>query len=215
MLFWTATTLKNIKNLSNSQKVLKNKGKEPSLLAHKLTCLLLEQISSKHGWSISKKDSGQPIAISETNTQPYNISLSHSKEWIACAISNSGPVGIDIEFHKQRNFNKLAAFGFGKNEQKRIEINGKDEFYKIWTLREAYAKMKSASILSTLHGNNIITCDNKTSYWKEEKANFFYKKINKDYSLGIASNPSTAWNSTYLSVIDVSDLFKEVLPPKS
>lgn len=215
MIFWTAATLKDIQNLAIAQKWLETEGKETSLLTHGLMHMLLEHVSSEQGWRITKKNSGQPIATSRTGTQPYSISLSHSNEWAVCAISKTGPVGIDIEFHKQRNFNKLAAFGFGKREQERIQTKGEDEFYKTWVLREAYAKMRSKSILSTLHGKSFITLSDTTGCWRDEKANFFYKKINKHYSLGIASKPTTLWDSSYLTEIGISDLLIDSEGPNS
>lgn len=166
-------------------------------------CMLLKHVSSEQEWHITKKSSGQPIAISQLGDQPYDISISHSKEYIACAASTSGPIGIDIEFHKPRNFEKLAKFGFGPKEQEAIRLNGKDAFYKTWVLREACTKMHEKSILSTLHGNDNITASTEANCWGEKEANFYYKKIAKDFSLGIASLPSSTWDKSDLSEIKI------------
>lgn len=49
---------------------------------------------AEEDWIISAPGAGSPSVI---GPKPLDISLSHRGSWVACALSEGGPVGIDIE----------------------------------------------------------------------------------------------------------------------
>lgn len=94
----------------------------------------------------------QPVPESvavEPNGKPYvtsgpSFNLSHSQGAVALYV-DSGPVGLDIEQRQQsRDFQSIAQ-QFGTKEEVRYlkslpESERAEVFYKIWSLKEAYAK---------------------------------------------------------------------------
>ncbi|MGH8105198.1 MAG: 4'-phosphopantetheinyl transferase family protein, partial [Arenimonas sp.] len=72
------------------------------------------------------------------------VSLSHSGDWIAAAISVSA-IGIDIEtYGKQRDFIAIASHVFSEPETSLLKSLAPDrlnrQFYLYWTLKECVAK---------------------------------------------------------------------------
>lgn len=68
------------------------------------------------------------------------FSLAHSRQMAACA-AGDGKIGIDIEYiDPSRAVLALARAAFGTREQEVVELQGIEAFYRIWCLREAYAK---------------------------------------------------------------------------
>ena len=72
------------------------------------------------------------------------VSISHSGDWIAAAVSHA-PIGIDIEtFSKQRDFIAIANHVFSAAEISCLESccneELKETFYLYWTLKESAAK---------------------------------------------------------------------------
>ncbi|WP_207459933.1 4'-phosphopantetheinyl transferase superfamily protein [Azospirillum sp. SYSU D00513] len=97
-------------------------------------------------WRIVTEASGRPVAVTGKDTPGPSVSLSHSGGWVAAAVCAVGTVGIDVEAHRpSRNFAGIARFAFGPEECARAAA-GPDEFYRIWTLREAVAKATSVGI---------------------------------------------------------------------
>ncbi|MCQ2977370.1 MAG: 4'-phosphopantetheinyl transferase superfamily protein [archaeon] len=96
------------------------------------------------------KDIGinNPIFKLDKNNKPYlsnyqNIyfNLSHSKDLIACGISDS-PLGVDIEYNDPNIDLNIAKHYFFNKEYQGI-INSKkpsDEFFNYWVLKESYMK---------------------------------------------------------------------------
>lgn len=112
-------------------------------LAHSL---LLRMVSSLWPIEVSRtqidtEPSGRPyLAGTGLPAVPF-ISVSHSRGWVACAATEIGPLGVDIELPRPgRNTDQIAAAAFGPLEIQRIQRTGERGFYRIWTVREAIAK---------------------------------------------------------------------------
>lgn len=75
------------------------------------------------------------------NTPLYS-SLSHSKNHAILAISHK-PVGVDLEFIKDRDFKAHMDFCFSNKQRAKVEKSKEPliEFYRIWTLKEARIKL--------------------------------------------------------------------------
>lgn len=90
------------------------------------------------------------------NGKPYidglHFNLSHSGNLIACAFSDD-EVGIDVE--KIRSYRPRVLKSFHPAEVARVEKSeDKDtEFYKIWTMKEAYLKFLGTGITKDLSFN--------------------------------------------------------------
>jgi 4'-phosphopantetheinyl transferase len=97
----------------------------------------------------------------------WHFNLSHSGEWVALALGNAGPVGIDIESHARKN--NLAAiarrfFSGAENEALRhpaqadaqLDAAWLERFFAIWTLKEAHAKALGCGLSKILSCSSFI-----------------------------------------------------------
>lgn len=93
-------------------------------------------------WLVRRLSGGIPVAC-EKSGRPYlegcdkHISISHSGEYVACAISD-GPVGIDIEKIKEYD-PRLKDRVCTEAEREYVDADP-DKFFEIWTAKEAYFK---------------------------------------------------------------------------
>lgn len=125
----------------------------------------------------------------QTEVPELHVSLSHTGEWIAAAISDY-PVGIDIESCvKQRDFIAIARHVFSVTELTPLKLLASDElkrqFYLLWTLKECVAKQYGAGLkfeVSRSHAS--IPVDEPAS------ASIISWQC-PDYVLAVAVNPAT------------------------
>src|SRR5262245_14575993 len=101
---------------------------------------------------------GRPCIRAANSRRPTWISLSHSRGWLAGALSTNAAIGIDLEYHKpDRDFAALASAAFGPQERRLVEGGGATEFYRIWTLREAMAKALGIGLGLVTDGRDHVT----------------------------------------------------------
>lgn len=72
------------------------------------------------------------------NSLYFNIS--HSEDTVACIISETNIVGIDIEYQRTINYNSLNIYTTKEEKRMQLAINPIHCFYRIWTLKEAITK---------------------------------------------------------------------------
>lgn len=111
-------------------------------------------------------ESGKPY-FEDAN---LHFSLSHSKGYVAAALSDSSPVGLDLECacvppDKAR---RLAERWFNESEKSEIS-NRSEDFTRIWTKKEAYAKMRGIGL-----GEPIVSeKSSRTCTENEQEKTFF------------------------------------------
>jgi 4'-phosphopantetheinyl transferase len=102
---------------------------------------------------IQHYESGEPyLEFAKGSRFPLHISISHSKAWIACLISHADqPAGIDLEhLDANRNFLELARHFFSTIEFDYVKQHGPEAFYKLWTAKEAIAKLHGKGLSEAL-----------------------------------------------------------------
>lgn len=78
-----------------------------------------------------------------------SLSVTHSREVIAAARARQGIVGVDVEYiDSRRNIDMIGAAVFGPREQEAVRKFGRLAFYRMWCLREAYAKASGKGIIA-------------------------------------------------------------------
>lgn len=77
--------------------------------------------------------------------QHWHLSLSHSKDAIAVALSHSDKVGVDIEQLKPRQYSQ-----WQKDYIALQPATGLNAFYQRWTMTEAYSKYSATPLLQAL-----------------------------------------------------------------
>lgn len=103
------------------------------------------------------------------------FNISHSEDWVICAISNE-EVGVDIEKIDKAPI-EVAEHYFDSREYKLIKSKAPEEidefFYKLWTLKESYIKWIGKGLSVQLDSFNVV----------EDLNGYFYIESNKDLKL--------------------------------
>ena len=136
-----------------------------SLLARALAHFLVAEAGIPSRFQIDKDAHGKPRLVAPDGGNAPSISLTHSASVVAAALSEGGPLGIDVERHKPRNFAALAAAAFGPEECTVVERGGSREFYRFWTLREAYAKATGCGVEQLLDRTDRFHSAPHTGAW--------------------------------------------------
>ena len=94
---------------------------------------------------------GRPLLLVDAEPVPLSLSLSHSGDWLACAIS-AVPVGVDVELPRRvRDWQALARFAFSPDEADRLQRASDAQrsgvFHVLWTLKEAHGKRSGEGLL--------------------------------------------------------------------
>ncbi|XP_031743729.1 uncharacterized protein LOC101203236 isoform X2 [Cucumis sativus] len=91
---------------------------------------------------------GKPENSSQLCLPPLQFNISHSSSLIACGVTMHSPIGIDVEAKTRKIKNNIIAFAkrfFSPNEIEFLSAisdpeSQRQEFIKLWTLKEAYVK---------------------------------------------------------------------------
>ncbi len=116
----------------------------------------------------------------------YDFNISHSGNYVTCAIGKNIRLGIDIEENKKVNFEH---FQMVMTPSQWDIINNANyplkEFYKYWTIKESVIKADGRGFTIPLDElevkNNTVQCDDKSWFVQE-------LEINSDYSAALATN---------------------------
>jgi hypothetical protein len=103
------------------------------------------------GCTLVQADDGSPRLQVDGRQSDWHVSLTHSGEWVACALAPA-PVGVDLEMPRpRRDLLGLAAFAFSPDECRRLEAlvdaDRSDEFHRLWSLKEARGKRLGEGLL--------------------------------------------------------------------
>lgn len=113
--------------------------------------------TSPEALQFAEGDHGKPELIG--SALPLQFNLSHSGEWLVCAVTAGTPVGVDVEqCRPERASLKVARRFFRAEEADLLEDSRGDavaeRFYDFWTLKEAAVKARGGALAPGLaaHG---------------------------------------------------------------
>jgi 4'-phosphopantetheinyl transferase len=92
---------------------------------------------------ITRRADGRPRVVAPGASTP-RFSLSHSGDWVACAVHPATAVGVDVEcMDATRDLTGIGALAFGADEQSWLlrQPALSAAFYRLWTGREALTKL--------------------------------------------------------------------------
>jgi 4'-phosphopantetheinyl transferase len=174
--------------------------------ANLLGKLLLAHLLKQYGYS---KQILRNLDYSEFN-RPYikqaklDFNISHSGEFVVCALSDTQLIGIDIELIQQIN---LEDFSYILNSRDQVRINDSADkyfsFFQIWSAKEAMLKADGRGLvneLDKLEINGDLGIFEKTIYHLKEL------KIDPLYSSFIAS--ATPIENVRIQRLSNEDLFE-------
>jgi 4'-phosphopantetheinyl transferase EntD len=103
-------------------------------------------------YALSAPDDGAPQLLAAPVSGAWYFSLSHSGDWLACAIS-SQPVGVDVECSdRARDFPALNEWMHEPQALADMPADPRDQqawFYAQWTLKEAWLKQVTSASASS------------------------------------------------------------------
>lgn len=113
--------------------------------------LLLAQLLSRkfggrcQGQLIRRTPDGQPAC-----DQAF-VSISHSQDWVACAVAKDSPVGVDVQIGDPKyDRHGIARAFFTSEETEWLALMPPESFWSVWVLKEAYLKSRGGGILPGL-----------------------------------------------------------------
>lgn len=143
--------------------------------------------------SIKRTMTNRPyIEINKKNNIDFNVS--HSDEWVVCAISSAGSIGIDIEKQLPMDINIGKEF-LTKEEWRYLSTYQGEKiqlFYKLWTLKESFLKAVGIGINDLIREINFGRLDNKKNIFEmkinRRMWNFYHTVFNENYALSLTSS---------------------------
>ena len=131
-----------------------------------------------------------------------DFNISHSGDFVGCAITQSAKVGFDIEKHRKIELNLFRKY-FDEKEWSEIQsaTNKENSFFDLWTLKESAIKCdgRGVEVLSKTHkqfADNNIICDTTVFYYRQ-------LLIEDNYSCAVCSNKLFSLNTRQLSLKDL------------
>lgn len=173
-----------------------SRRRRQSLIARGLLRRLLEQETGEAGrvWRFGHDPRGKPQVRSRWRNEPLEISISHSRDVVVCAVTDLGSLGIDVEYcDPRRDIRGIAAAAFGSAEEREVERHGASMFYRIWVLREAHAKALGAGVTTATDRVDRFPSVLEEKAWMQcidrEEWHLASKRFLDDYSIGVAIKP--------------------------
>lgn len=136
-------------------------------IAHDLLRRTLSEYSdlSPDKWRFTTNEYGKPL-IEGTNPRLSSISfsLSHTRGFVACAITSGIPVGVDIESIDQSQLSQFVADRFFSQREASWLRQCPEElrssrFVELWTLKEAFLKAAGVGFSGSLADSSSFRLD--------------------------------------------------------
>lgn len=183
----------------------------------KVRCLIAEMLLRyalymQYGIDSSKisfryKENGKPF-LTDSNIR---FNLSHSGEWVVCALGNS-EIGIDVEEIKAIDFRSVYQRFSGSEIQLLDNIKTErqsDPFYRMWTLKESYVKYNGLGLRCPFESFSINFDENeKSSLMKngnyDNTISLISSKVDENHWYAVCTEISEKISE--IKIVTVSDL---------
>lgn len=132
------------------QRFVDLEARDQFLIGRAMLRLVLSQHAqvAPRDWVFGVNDYGRPFVVAPQWPGLPCFNLSHTRGVVVLVLSDVPEIGVDVE-HVGRSlaFDDLAAGVFSPEERTWLRDRGgepseRDAFYKVWTMREAYAKAR-------------------------------------------------------------------------
>ena len=116
------------------------------IASHALLRLSLSRLAdvAPDRWTFETGPHGKPEIAGAEGSLGLRISLSHTRGCAACAVSNGGPVGVDVERSNRKPPLRISETCFAPAEREALaalpEADRGGRFFEHWTLKEAFLK---------------------------------------------------------------------------
>ncbi len=171
---------------------------------------------SPEDWTFAHNANGKP-QVAEDAPMDLSFNLSHSGEWLAVAITVEADIGIDLqERDPHRSVTALAERFFHPDEARELaemtEKRQPEQFFRLWTLKEAYLKAVGKGIANGLDkarfhidNNGLINAEFDPALKDDaHQWQFHHYELDDDYCLSLAMKQPRAQ--------DASPHFYKIIP---
>lgn len=169
-----------------------------------------------------QNEHGKPM-LAATAAPKLHFNLSHTRGLVVLAVCRNAELGVDVEnVTRKAEILDLARRYFSPLEIQRLEsVDGlaqRDQFFALWTLKEAWVKAKGLGLRLPLHDfgfqlqdaglkSNQITLHCEKSLQEEPEHWWFQRNELKQFRVALAvSNPAAA--SVLVKVLRTDAFFK-------
>ena len=121
---------------------------------------------------ILRTENGKPYF--EGEGLPY-FSVSHSGQLWVCLMAEF-PVGIDIQEETKADIKGIAERYFSQDEKVYADIYDREGFYRLWTYKEAYTKLRGESIFENVSKTSLIDDDSLVKSLNDDQFGEVYFK---------------------------------------
>lgn len=129
--------------------------------------------------SIKTTEHGKPYFENSS----FSFNISHSEEYVVCAISNDEQINLGIDIEKVKPI-KIDGFSAVFSPEEKKEIDSYNKFYTCWTRKEAIVKADGRGLTIPLNTINTLNLSTKLD---NEKYYLSKVDINEEYIAHIAS----------------------------
>lgn len=154
---------------------------------------------------IGKNKLGKPI-IKKPSGLNFDISISHSDNYLAIGICDNGKIGVDIEFLTDRNFeifkkclsvDEEIYINSGEGTTQRLE-----NFYEIWTRKEACLKALGTGLQKPLPITEFYSGHNKPrTKIRYNNKGYYLSTVREDkFILSICTTKSSKYCQKYIKL---------------
>lgn len=128
---------------------------------------------------------GKPKLVN-ADKENIHFNISHSKELWICGIDEID-LGLDLQYKKNIDYIKLCNRYFDSKEIEYIKNRGVNEFFVLWSMKEAYTKLRGDRLAEHLHTSFV---ENDVINFSYKDGNCFFKSIDifEQYSCILAQN---------------------------
>jgi 4'-phosphopantetheinyl transferase len=137
--------------LDRCDRIRNTRQQHSAVLTRVLVRTVLSQYSSIEPelWHFTADTRDKPCIAGPQS--PLRFNLSHSRDWIVCAVAAGSELGVDVEYcHPDRDVLRLAKRFFAAKEFAALRALSAeqctDRFYDYWTLKESWLKATGMGI---------------------------------------------------------------------
>lgn len=123
------------------------------LISHAFLRLTLSRYAevAPQGWRFGENAHGRPELAGPAGAPALCFSLSHTRGLVACLVSREAEAGVDVESLRPLDgLESVARCSFSAQEQRALqelpEAARPEQFFTLWTLKEAYAKARGLGL---------------------------------------------------------------------
>ncbi|KAK1404711.1 ACPS domain-containing protein [Heracleum sosnowskyi] len=147
--------------------------------------------------------------IEDWHPQQLHFNISHTESLVACGVTTHNPIGIDIEEKERKIKHSISSFAKRYFSHQEVQLLGsisdpeiqRQEFIKLWTLKEAYVKALgrgfSGSPFKTFTIRSVAA--SKESFHLSEGSSFENSEIVVE-SLEDSANHTGDWQFTLMEL---------------